>query len=93
MWKPTYYAIKNNEGQYMQGVQINENYCRSGGAPTMGNRHIPSDYTTVWGCKLVTFEPLTLVSNIKVLLDEYGNTKASRFEVIPHNEHTTRENY
>ena len=33
--KTIYYAIKIGD-EYMQGIEPNENYCRSGTAPTMG---------------------------------------------------------
>lgn len=85
MWKPTFYMVKNNKGQFLQGIKINDNYCRTGTAPTMGNRHIPSEYNTVWGDDPKSFEPLTLTSYIKILLEEHssGDVRAEAISILP----------
>jgi len=77
------YAIKSND-LYLQGIEPNENYCFSGTAPTMGARHSYCEYKTIWGKEIKHFEPLTLASYIKILLEENRwNTKdIKQFEVI-----------
>ena len=78
-----YYAIKNGEGYYLSDIEANGNYCPSGTAPTMGNRHCYNEYKTIWGKQKTTFEPLTAVSNIKVLLEEFrwGSRKPFDFKI------------
>ena len=46
--KTIYYAIKIGD-EYMQGIEPNENYCRSGTAPTMGARYSYSEFKSIWG--------------------------------------------
>lgn len=66
-----FYAVRNEHGSYLQGIEPNENYSYTGTAPTMGNRHTPTEYKSVWGGTIKKFEPLTLSSYIKVILEEY----------------------
>lgn len=56
--------------KYLQGIKPNDNYCRSGTAPTMGARHSFCEYKTIWGNRKKYFEPLTLANYIKVIFDE-----------------------
>lgn len=65
------YIIRDRHGYYLQKIEINENYSHTGTAPTMGNLHTPCEYRTVWGHHPCAFEPLTLASYIKILLEEY----------------------
>lgn len=85
MAKTIQYVIRNQNGEYLQGVEINERYSKTGTAPTMGNLHTPCEYTTLWGYNKITFEPLTLVNYIKILLEEYRweNKLAMPFAVLP----------
>lgn len=85
MAKTINYAIRNEHGSYLQKIEINESYSYTGTAPTMGNLHTPCEYSTIWGHDPVTFEPLTLASYIKILLEEYRwETKLPvAFAVIP----------
>lgn len=46
MSKMPYYAVRISTGEYLQGVDINENYCRTGTAPTMGVRHSFNEFKT-----------------------------------------------
>lgn len=71
MAKTIFYSVRNEEGLYLQGVKANENYSYTGTAPTMGNRYTPTEFETVWGNEVKTFEPLTLANYTKVLLEEY----------------------
>jgi len=71
MAKTLFYAVRNEHGLYLQGIEANENYSYTGQAPTMGNRHTPTEFKTVWRNTVKTFEPLTLANYIKVLLEEY----------------------
>ena len=71
MAKTLFYAVRNEHGLYLQGIEPNENYSYTGTAPTMGNRHTPTEFKTVWQNTIKKFEPLTLSSYIKVLLEEY----------------------
>ena len=71
MAKTLYYSVQNEHGSYLQGIEPTKEYNRTGTAPTMGNRHTPAEFMTVWGPALKTFEPLTLSSYIKVILEEY----------------------
>lgn len=71
MAKTIFYSVRNEEGLYLQGIKANENYSYTGTAPTMGNRHTPTEFKTIWGNEVKTFEPLTLANYIKVLLEEY----------------------
>lgn len=64
------YAIVCN-GKYLQGIKPNEHYSKTGTAPTMGARHCFHEYETVWDSKFVIIEPLTTVSYLKVLFEEY----------------------
>lgn len=71
MAKTLFYSVRNEHGLYLQGIEPNENYSYMGIAPTMGNRHTPTEFKTVWKNTVQTFEPLTLANYIKVLLEEY----------------------
>lgn len=66
-----FYTIRNEHGLYLQGIEPNENYSYTGTAPTMGNRHTPTEYKSVWGNAIKKIEPLTLSSYIKVIFEEY----------------------
>ena len=41
-----FYAIYM-DGKYLQGIEPNEHYSRTGIAPTMGARHTPAEYKTI----------------------------------------------
>jgi len=79
MAKTLFYAVRNEHGLYLQGIEANENYSYTGQAPTMGNRHTPTEFKTVWRNTVKTFEPLTLANYIKVLLEEYRSSKLGKF--------------
>lgn len=64
------YAIKC-EDKYLQGIESNKHYSRTGTAPTMGARHCFHEYETVWGADFIIFEPLTAISYVKVVFEEY----------------------
>lgn len=79
-----FYAIKIGN-KYMQSVEPNENYCRSGTAPTMSTRFSHSEFKSVWGDEIKPIEPLTVANYLKVLLEEYrwGERITNKIEIIP----------
>lgn len=79
-----FYAIYMN-GKYLQGIEPNEHYSRTGTAPTMGTRHTPAEYRTVWENKMKAFEPLTATSYVKCILEEFRwkDRKPADIKVIP----------
>lgn len=83
--KTIYYAIKI-EDEYMQGIEPNENYCRSGTAPTMGARYSYSEFKSIWGYDIKLIESLTVASYLKVLFEEYrwNEKELEKIEVIPY---------
>lgn len=78
------YAIKRG-GKYLQGIEPNEHYSRTGTAPTMGARHCFHEYVTIWGDEIKTTEPLTASSYLKVLFEEYRweERKPQKIEIVP----------
>lgn len=56
---------------YLQGIDVNEKYCKSSCAPTMGDRHSHSEYMTIWGDKPKSFERMTAANYIKTLFEEF----------------------
>ncbi len=64
------YSIKRNS-LYLQGVEPNENYCKSAMAPTMGARHSFCEYKAVWGKELKIFEPITAINYLKIVFEQY----------------------
>lgn len=84
MAKTIFYNIKRN-GMYLQTVEANDKYCSSGVAPTMGVRHSWSEYKTVWGDKPKAIEPLSAISYLRTLLEEYRYEELTAFtiEIIP----------
>lgn len=83
--KTIYYAIKIGD-EYMQGIEPNENYCRSGTAPTMGARYSYSEFKSIWGYDIKLIESLTVASYLKVLFEEYrwNEKELEKIEVIPY---------
>lgn len=79
-----YYYIKMN-GKYLQSVEPNKQYSSSGIAPTMGNRHIPAEYKSIWSNEPMEFERLTAISYIKVILEEFRwkDRKPKDIKLIP----------
>lgn len=75
------YMIYMN-GKYLQGIEPNEHYSRTGTAPTMGARHTPAEYKTVWDFKIKAFEPLTATNYIKCIFEEIPleRQKACRYK-------------
>ena len=65
-----YYQIKMG-GKYLQSIEPNKHYCRTGTAPTMGALHSSAEYKSVWGSEPKSFEPLTATSYIKVIFEEF----------------------
>lgn len=82
--KTIYYAIKIGN-KYMQGIEPNENYCRSGTAPTMGTRFSCSEFKSVLGDEIKPIEPLTVANYLKILLEEYrwNERNVDKIEIIP----------
>lgn len=78
------YAVMIN-GAYLQGIEANEDYHFGSVAPTMGTPHIYSEYRTIWGNEPMFFEPLTLATYIKTLLEEFRweTKELSHFIVFP----------
>lgn len=78
------YIIYMN-GKYLQGIEPNEHYSRTGTAPTMGARHTPAEYKTVWGFKIKAFEPLTATNYIKCIFEEFRwkDRKPADIKVMP----------
>ena len=79
-----FYAIYM-DGKYLQGIEPNEHYSRTGIAPTMGARHTPAEYKTIWGESMKTFEPLTTTNYIKCIFEEFRwkNRKPAEIKIIP----------
>lgn len=79
------YAVECN-GKYLQGIKPNEHYSRTGTAPTMGARHCFHEYETIWGDEFKVTEPLTTVSYLKVLFEEYRweEREPIEIEIIPY---------
>lgn len=77
------YAVKRGS-KWLQGIKPNEHYAPNAMAPTMGNRHTYSEYSTVWGNEPVYIERLTFASYIKALCEEYrwGDLKTLDFKVV-----------
>ena len=88
MAKTLFYAVRNEHGLYLQGIEPNENYSHTGTAPTMGNRHTPTEFRSVWKSTMKSFEPLTLANYIKVILEEYRweTRLPTHFAILPMNE-------
>ena len=78
------YAIKRGN-EYLQRIEANENYSRTGTAPTMGAKHSYSEFVSVWGKELCYIEPLTVSSYLKVLFEEYrwNEKKPKEIKIIP----------
>ena len=79
------YAIKCGD-KYLQGIKPNEYYSRTGTAPTMGARHCFHEYETIWGSEFKITEPLTTISYLKVLFEEYRweEKEPIEIEIIPY---------
>ena len=79
-----YYHIKMN-GRYLQGIEPNKQYSRTGTAPAMGNRHIPAEYKSLWGAEPKAYEPLTAMNYVKVILEEFRwkDRKPQDIKLIP----------
>ena len=71
MSKIPFYCVRIPTGEFLQGIDINENYSRTGTAPTMGVRHSFCEYKTIWDRRPKAFEYRTLIGYINVLLNEY----------------------
>ena len=82
--KTNFYAIKIGD-KYMQGIEPNENYCRSGTAPTMGARYSYSEFKSILGDEIKPIEPLTITNYLKILLEEYrwNERNVDKIEIIP----------
>ena len=70
------------KNKYLQGITPNKYYSYSGTAPTMGARHCFHEYITVWDSDLKTTEPLTTVSYLKVLLEEFRWDERELGEIV-----------
>lgn len=79
-----FYKIEMN-GKYLQGIEPNEYYSRTGTAPTMGARHTPAEYKTIWGSEIKMFEPLTATNYIKCVFEEFRwqDRKPADLKIIP----------
>lgn len=69
MAKTIEYCVKHGLS-YLQGIEPNEQYCKTGVAPTMGAKHSFCEYKTVWEETPKYFEPITLANYIKVIFEE-----------------------
>ena len=85
MNKTPFYCVRIPTGEYLQGIDINENYSRTGTAPTMGVRHSFCEFKTIWGMKSKAFDYRTLGGYINVLLNEYQWDERLRdpFAILP----------
>ena len=85
MAKTVLYKIKRN-GKYLQTVDANERYCSSGIAPTMGAKHSWSEYKTIWCDEPRAIEPLSAISYLRTLLEEYRweEREPIKIEIIPY---------
>ena len=75
-------------GKFLQSVEPNADYTASGRAPTMGPRHIPAEYKSVWGNVVKKFEPLTAANYIKIVFEEFrwGDRRPANIKIIPSEE-------
>ncbi len=82
--KTIFYAIKIGD-KYMQGIEPNENYCRSGTAPTMGARYSYSEFKSILGDEIKPIEPLTITNYLKILFEGYrwNERNVDKIEIIP----------
>lgn len=82
-----WYSIKRDK-KYLQGIEPNEKFCRSGTAPTMGTKYSYSEFKTIWGGKPKPFEMLTVTNYLKILLEEYRweNKKPLEIKIILYKE-------
>ena len=85
MGKSIFFAAKSGKGLYLQGVDINEHYSRTGTAPTMGVRHSYNEYKTVWGKEFKCFDYRTLAGYMNIYLSEtfWGDAKPQTIKIIP----------
>ena len=79
------YAIKCGD-KYLQGIEPNKYYSRTGTAPTMGARHCFHEYETTWRKEFKITEPLTTINYLKVLFEEYRweEKEPIEIEIIPY---------
>ena len=79
-----YYYVKMN-GKYLHGIEPNKLYSQTGIAPTMGNRHTPAEYKSIWSSEPKPIEPLTVASYIKVIFEEFrwNDRKPKDIKIIP----------
>lgn len=84
MPKMIMYQIKMNR-KYLQGVEPNALYCRTGKATTMGRLHTASEYKSIWGDAPKCYEPLTATNYIKIIMEEFrwDGRKENKIQVIP----------
>ena len=85
MSKTPFYCVRIPSGECLQGIDINENYSRTGTAPTMGVRHSFNEFKTIWAMKPKAFDYRTLGGYINVLLNEYqwDDRPREAFVVLP----------
>lgn len=77
-----YYEIRREtDGLFLQGVEANERYSQTATAPTMGNRHIHAEYSTVWEENRKVFERLTAANYIKIIFEEFRWKDRKPFEI------------
>ena len=58
--------------EVISGIRPNEKYCPNSKAPTMGKNHDHSEFETVWTTdELVTFERMTAINYLRVLMEEF----------------------
>lgn len=82
--KSIFYAIQNEYGEYLQGIDVNENYKRGAVSPTMGVCHSYCEYRTVWGNKEKFFEPITMANYVKILCEEFRWDSREMFSFAIH---------
>mgnify|MGYP003298822586 CR=1 FL=1 len=85
MNKAPLFMVKNERGLYLQTIDINENYSKTGTAPTMSVRHSYCEYKTIWDITPKAFDYRTLGGYINILLNEYfwNERDLESFTVIP----------
>lgn len=71
--------------KYLQGVEPNALYSKTGKASTMGRLHTSSEYKSIWSSDPESFEPLTAANYIKIIMEEFrwDGRKENTIQIIP----------
>lgn len=76
------------------GIEPNEKFCPNSKAPTMGRSHDHSEFKTVWSAEaLFTFERMTAVNYLRVLMEEFrwGDREPFPVMIVPYESESSDE--